>query len=156
VARLSEEKEACYRELVRADGVPEVPGSVAWMARFHAAGIRQALATSGNRANATLIVERTGIAPYLDAVVAAEDAPRGKPHPDLFLVAATRIGVPPARCLVIEDSLHGIRAARAAGMRCLALATTHRLDELDGYDLALPDMQAFTWETWEALMGNQT
>ena len=151
IAQLSDEKEGCYRNLVREEGIAPVPGVQDWLARFHRAGIRQAVATSGCRANAELIVEHIGAAPYLQALVTAEDALRGKPHPDLFLLAAERLSTPPARCLVIEDSLHGIRAARAAGMRCLALTTTHPEHELVDLAAVLPDMTAFTWETWRHL-----
>ncbi|MBN1641870.1 MAG: HAD family phosphatase [Anaerolineae bacterium] len=152
VARLSAEKEACYRELVRAEGIAPIPGAIDWVARFHTAGVRQAMATSGCRENAALIVETLGIGPALDAVVAAGDVARGKPAPDVFLHAAACLGVPPARCLVIEDSVYGVRAARAGGMRCLALETTHPARELGQADLVLPDMRAFSWAAWRALL----
>jgi beta-phosphoglucomutase len=151
--RLSDEKEQCYRDLVRAEGIASPPGVLAWLARFREAGLRQALATSGCRANAELIVDLTGMRPYFSAIVASEDVPRGKPHPDVFLHTAALLGVPPARCLVIEDSTHGIAAARAAGMRCLALATTHAMDEIQDADLALADMRAFSWKVWADLFG---
>ena len=150
IAQLSDEKERCYRDLVRAQGVTPVPGVLDWLKRFSDAGIRQAVATSGCRANAELIVERLGAAPYLQAIVTAEDAPRGKPHPDLFLLAAERLSTLPSQCLVIEDSLHGIRAAQAAGMRCLALTTTHRATQLKASAI-LTDMAAFSWKLWQRL-----
>jgi beta-phosphoglucomutase len=155
IRRLSEGKEACYRDLVRAEGAPSTPGALDWMARFAQAGMRQALATSGPRANAELIVERMGIRPYLSAIVTSEDVALGKPHPDVFLCTAARVGVPPSRCLVIEDSVHGVRAARAAGMRCLAIETTHAASELGDADLVLPDMRAFSWSLWRALFGSE-
>jgi HAD superfamily hydrolase (TIGR01509 family) len=151
IRRLSEEKEACYRDLVRAEGASSTPGALIWMARFARAGMLQAIATSGPRANAELIVERMGLRPYLSAIITSEDVARGKPHPDVFLCTAARIGIPPSRCLVIEDSVHGVRAARAAGMRCLAIETTHAANELGDADLVLPDMEAFSWMAWRRL-----
>lgn len=152
IRRLSAEKEACYRKLVRQEGIYPIPGVLAWMGHFSRAGIRQVLATSGCRANASMIADLTGARTYLTAVVAAEDVPRGKPHPDVFVRAAEQVDVPPEQCLVVEDSLHGIRAARAANMRCLALETTHSAAELGEADLVLRDMGHFSWETWHRLM----
>lgn len=151
IRQMSDEKEACYRDLVRAEGINPTPGVLDWLARFAAAGLCQGLATSGCRANAEFILDLTGTRRYFATIVAAEDVPRGKPHPDVFLRTATELGVPPARCAVIEDSRHGIAAARAAGMRIVALATTHGRDEIEGADLVLQDMQEFTWAAWEKL-----
>jgi HAD superfamily hydrolase (TIGR01509 family) len=151
IAHLSAEKEACYRELIYREGILPTPGVLDWVVRFHRAGARQAMATSGCRENADLIVETLHLASYLEAIVTAEHVTRGKPAPDVFLCAASRLGVDPARCLVVEDSLHGVRAAHAGGMRCLALTTTHPAGELDRADLVLPDMRAFSWAAWQAL-----
>jgi beta-phosphoglucomutase len=155
IRRLSEEKEACYRDLVREEGISSTPGALAWMARFAQAGVRQAMATSGPPANAALIIERMGIGPYLSAIITSEDVTRGKPHPDVFLCTAARVSIPPLRCLVIEDSVHGVQAARAAGMRCLAIETTHVASELGDADLVLPDMRSFSWALWRALFESE-
>lgn len=152
IYRLSAEKEACYRKLVRQEGIYPIPGVLIWMDHFSRRRIRQVLATSGCRANANMIADLTGARTYLTTIVAAEDVSRGKPHPDVFVRAAERVGVPPERCLVIEDSLHGIRAARAAKMHCLALETTHDAAELSEADLVIRDMGHFSWETWHRLM----
>jgi HAD superfamily hydrolase (TIGR01509 family) len=152
IAHLSDAKERCYRALVAEEGIAPTPGALDWLACFDEAGLRQALATSGCRANAELIVDRTSARRYFAAIVTADDVARGKPHPDLFMRAAAEIDVPPARCAVIEDSLHGIEAARRAGMPCLAIATTHSLDELAPADLALPDLRHLTWEAWRGLV----
>jgi len=152
IRRLSTEKEACYRKLVRQEGIYPIPGVLTWMDHFSRARIRQVLATSGCRANANMIADLTGARTYLTTIIAAEDVSRGKPHPDVFVRAAEQVNVPAKRCLVIEDSLHGIRAARAANMRCLALETTHSAAELGEADLVLQNMGHFSWETWHDLM----
>jgi beta-phosphoglucomutase len=151
IHRLSEEKETCYRDLVHAEGASATPGALDWVARFAQAGLRQAMATSGCRGNADLIVDRMGIRPYLSAIVTSEDVAQGKPHPDVFLYTAAQLGLPSSHCLVIEDSVHGVQAARAAGMRCIAIETTHPARELGEADLVLPDMRAFSWDAWQAL-----
>jgi beta-phosphoglucomutase len=155
IRRLGEEKEQCYRDLVKQEGIRATPGAVEWMGQFHDARIAQALATSGCQANADLITQLTGVRPYLAAIITAEDVSRGKPDPDVFLYAAALLDVAPTRCLVIEDSVHGVQAARAADMRCLALETTHPAAELCGADVVLPDMRAFSWSIWQGLFGRQ-
>src|SRR5262249_51704546 len=82
---------------------------------------RVAVVTGSSREEAELVLEIMGIGELLDALVTTEDVKHGKPAPDGFLLAADRLGVLPAGCLAVEDSSAGIRAARDAGMRCLAV-----------------------------------
>jgi beta-phosphoglucomutase len=129
VKRLSAEKEARYREVYR-DQVAEVPGAIAFLGRLRAAGVRLALATSAPRENRVLALEGLGLAGAFDQVVGIEDVQRGKPAPDLFLVAAARLGVAAGECIVFEDALTGLEAARAAGMRAAGIATAFTREEL--------------------------
>jgi sugar-phosphatase len=88
-----------------------------------------AVATSGTRRMATERLQSAGL-PIPAVLVCAEDVQQGKPCPDVYLLAAARLGVPPGECLVIEDAPAGIQAARAAGMSVVSLTTTHRCSEL--------------------------
>jgi mannitol-1-/sugar-/sorbitol-6-phosphatase len=88
-----------------------------------------AVATSGPRAMATERLQQAGL-PLPAVLIGAEDVPRGKPSPDVYLLAAAALAVPPAECIVIEDAPAGIEAARAAGMKVLGLTTTHGRGEL--------------------------
>jgi sugar-phosphatase len=88
-----------------------------------------AVATSGSRADATDRLRRAGL-PSPDVLVCAEDVLHGKPSPDVYLMAAVGLAVAPSDCLVIEDAPAGVEAARAAGMKVLALSTTHQVEEL--------------------------
>ncbi len=88
-----------------------------------------AVATSGTRLAATSRLRRAGL-PVPPVLVCAEDVARGKPSPDAYLLAAEALAAAPEDCLVIEDAPAGIQAARAAGMAVVALATTHRVDQL--------------------------
>lgn len=88
-----------------------------------------AVATSGPRAVATERLQRAGL-PIPGVLICAEDVLRGKPSPDVYLLAAAGLGVIPSQCLVVEDAPAGIEAARAAGMGVVALTTTHRREEL--------------------------
>jgi HAD superfamily hydrolase (TIGR01509 family) len=96
-------------------GVPDV------CHRLGAAGYRLGLASSAAAEEIAAVIDALGLAPRLGAWVCAADVPRGKPSPDIFLEAARRLGVAPAGCLVIEDSLNGLRAAKAAGMACVVV-----------------------------------
>jgi HAD superfamily hydrolase (TIGR01509 family) len=79
------------------------------------------LASSSNRELIDLVLELSGLARYFLATVSSEEVPRGKPAPDVYLEAARRLGVSPARCVAIEDSENGIRSAKAAGMWVLGI-----------------------------------
>ncbi|MFO1414963.1 MAG: HAD-IA family hydrolase [Burkholderiales bacterium] len=122
-------KEAIYRALF-APVFSEVQGFMAFARRARAAGARLACATAGGPDNIAFVHGHLACDGLFDAVVGAHDVARGKPHPDLFLLAAERLGVAPAHCLVFEDAPHGIEAARRAGMRAVALATTVPANEL--------------------------
>jgi sugar-phosphatase len=88
-----------------------------------------AVATSGPRDSAIARLRSAGL-PIPSVLICAEDVIRGKPSPDVYLMAAAALTASPSECLVLEDAPAGIQAARAAGMRVIALTTTHRIDEL--------------------------
>jgi HAD superfamily hydrolase (TIGR01509 family) len=100
--------------------LPLVDGAVAAVERL-AARYRLALASSSNRALIDAVLELAGLARYFQVTVSSEEVARGKPAPDVYLEAARRLGVEPARCAAVEDSHAGIRAAQAAGMRVIAI-----------------------------------
>lgn len=100
---------------------PPVPGSRALLDRVASLGWRCALASSSDPQIVGLVLAALGIRERFDAVVTGADVARGKPAPDIFLHAARLVGLPPARCVVVEDSAAGTRAARAAGMGCVGL-----------------------------------
>jgi len=107
--------EALYRE-----EIPLLPGAVATV-RLLAARWPLGLASSSNRELIDLVLETSGLAPYFTATVSSEEVPRGKPAPDVYLEAAGRLGVDPQRCAAVEDSENGIRSAKDAGMRVIAI-----------------------------------
>jgi HAD superfamily hydrolase (TIGR01509 family) len=105
--------------------LPVVPGAVKAVQRLAAAGLRLALASSSNRELIDAVLRRLDLTPYFEVTVSSEEVARGKPAPDVYLEAARRLGVPAARCVAIEDSASGIRAAHAAGMRVVAYPNRH-------------------------------
>ena len=114
--RLGEEKESRYRECIRAGGIAPIAGVRETLEKAAALGLPCALGSSAPRENARLCLESRGLVPFFKAGVTGEDVERGKPHPDIFLAAARKLGVPPEECLVIEDAPAGVEAAHRAGM----------------------------------------
>jgi HAD superfamily hydrolase (TIGR01509 family) len=122
LARIDREKEGAYRRLVEVVGLTPLPGAAEWIRRLHAAGWRQAIASSAPRENVTVMLRALGVDRELDAIAAAEDVTAGKPDPQVFLAAAERLGLPPDRCIVVEDAAAGVEAARRAGMRSIGVS----------------------------------
>ena len=121
IQRIGDAKEALYREYVRQHGITVLPGAISWVQRLHREGWRQAIASAAPRANIETILDALGAAGFFQAIVSAEDVHRGKPDPEVFLLAPGKLGVPPGHCIVVEDAQHGIEAARAAGMKSIGV-----------------------------------
>jgi HAD superfamily hydrolase (TIGR01509 family) len=135
LAQVSEHKESLFRELIRGKAQP-LPGVLAWLERLRRLGARQAVASSAPQENIDFLVDELGLRSYFMALCAAHEIP-GKPDPAIFLLAASALELPPQDCIVIEDSLVGITAAKRAGMRCIAVATTNPPEALAEADLVL-------------------
>jgi beta-phosphoglucomutase len=121
VRELGDAKEALYRVFVAREGLAPLPGAGDWVRRLREAGWLQAIASSAPRENVELMARVLGLAPHMNALVSADDVTKGKPDPEVFLKAAAALGVPPDRCVVVEDAAAGIEAARRAGMPCIGV-----------------------------------
>jgi beta-phosphoglucomutase len=154
---IGDRKEERYRNAARR-GVKLLPGVADLMAGLHHEGFRQAIGSSAPRANLELILELTGIRPYLGAVVGAEDTTRGKPDPQVFLIAAEKLNVEPANCVVFEDAPAGVEAARAAGMCCVAVRFIphHAEADLQGAQLIVSSLEKLNALAVARLLGERT
>jgi beta-phosphoglucomutase len=121
VADLGERKEHIYRSAARHVGVTLLPGVRQLLDGLKDLGWRQAVGSSAPRANLQLILAITRTQDDFDAVVSAEDTTRGKPDPQVFQIAAMKLRIPAQRCVVFEDAVAGVEAAKAAGMKCVAV-----------------------------------
>lgn len=133
--------EAVYRE-----ELPVIPGAVEAVRRL-ADRWPLGLASSSNRELIDLVLEVSGLAPLFRATVSSEEVPRGKPAPDVYVEAARRLGVSGERCAAVEDSENGIRSAKAAGMRALAIPNPHfppAEDALSAADAVLDSIAELT------------
>jgi HAD superfamily hydrolase (TIGR01509 family) len=120
-----------------------LPGAVDFIADCRRRGLRLAVATSADAVKMEGNLRQIGVPPtHFDAVVTGSDIERKKPHPDIFLLAARRLGLDPGRCLVIEDAPNGVRAGKAAGSKCLGLTTSfdERTLRESGADWTAPDL----------------
>jgi beta-phosphoglucomutase len=120
---LDDEKEALYRDILRRD-FPAMDGAAELIDALHAAGLVLAVGSSGPPENVELSLEMLARRDKFAATVTGRDVTRGKPDPQVFLIAAERLGVAPGSCAVIEDAPAGIAAANAAGMTSIALTGT--------------------------------
>ena len=125
IRELGDRKESIYRQILRREGITPLPGVTSLLENLMDHAIPCAIGTSTPRENVACVLEITGLTGYFRDIAAAEDVTRGKPDPEVFLKAAGKLGAAPAGCVVIEDAQVGIRAAKAAGMKSVAVATTH-------------------------------
>jgi HAD superfamily hydrolase (TIGR01509 family) len=134
IMELGMQKEAVYRQLY-GPHIQPLKGLQAFLAKAYEAGIPIALATAADAQNIDFTLEGLGMAHYFSAITGSEEVNRGKPHPDVYLISARKLQADPQSCIAFEDTPSGIRAALAAGMQVVGLATTHRRDELEAFPL---------------------
>ena len=156
LTRFAEQKEARYRELYTGH-IQLLAGADSLLDELSARGIAIAIASAAPHANRKLVLEATGLAARMGAVVGAEEVERGKPAPDLFLEAARRLGADPAHTLVFEDAISGVQAGIAAGMRVCGITTSEPAEKLiaAGALAAIPDFRALPAELTDLLGGSQ-
>jgi beta-phosphoglucomutase family hydrolase len=141
--RISNAKEEFYRQLVRTEGMKPLPGVASWLQRLHEQGWLQAVASAAPRANVEIVLETLSVAHFFQGIVSAEDVHRGKPDPEVYLIAASRVGASPERCIVVEDAAAGVEGARRAGMRSIGVSHNGKVLPADvvvtSLDLLEPD-----------------
>jgi len=149
-ARWGEQKEDLYRASVRREGTSLLPGVANLLAAFAEAGWPQAVGSSAPLGNLDLLLGVTGTRHYFGAVVTGDDVTRGKPDPEVFLIAASKLGADPKRCVVFEDAVAGVEAAKAGGMACVAVTFVkhHPAEKLlaAGADVVVASLEEITAE----------
>jgi len=130
IVSLGRRKEELYRQVLQERGIAPLPGVREFLVALQSAGVPCAVGSSTERLNIDTIMSSIGLGEYFATIVSADDTTRGKPDPQVFLLAAQRIGVRPENCAVFEDAFAGLEAARAGGMRAVGVATTHPAEKL--------------------------
>ena len=149
IRRIGESKETRYRELVKQEGIVPLPGAAEWVRTLHQSGWRQAIASSAPRRNVAVMHLALGFSDFIEVLVGAEDVQKGKPDPEVFLLAAQRLGVPPGRCVVVEDAEAGIEAARRGGMRSIGVGP----GLVGSADVVVSRLSDLPERTFERLLG---
>jgi beta-phosphoglucomutase len=146
--RLARRKRDLYMNFSRA-GMVSVPGVRAFVAALSRLGIPRAVATSASSFDVDRLLAEAGLYRHFDVIVTADDVTLGKPDPEVYELAAARLRIPPGTCVVFEDSLVGVEAARRAGMRAVGVTTAHSESELleAGAEWAIADFEGLEWPT---------
>ena len=152
IERIAQTKEELYRHLVSRVGIAHEPGVARWLRRLHKRGWQQAIASAAPRANIDAVLEALSANDIFQGIVSAEDVHRGKPDPEVYLLAASRVGVPAERCIVVEDASAGIEGARRAGMR--SIGVSHNGKDLHA-DLVVQSLELLEPDAFDRLL-NQT
>jgi HAD superfamily hydrolase (TIGR01509 family) len=150
VDQIGREKEARFRQVARGQ-VKALPGVRTWLERFQAQGYAQAVASSAPPENIEMLMKDLDLQRYFRVLVSTANLP-GKPDPAVFVEAARQLALPPERCIVIEDSVPGVEAARRAGMKCIAVTNTHPAAELGAASLIVDHLDNFTEAQLHALI----
>jgi beta-phosphoglucomutase len=138
VKAYADEKEALFREMYISEIRP-LAGLLDFLEKLRRDGMPCAIATSAPRENVDFVLEHTGIAKYFSTILDESFVSIGKPHPEIYLKTAAALGYAPQDCLVIEDSISGVRSGKSAGCKVLGITTTHTPEELSETDLSVPD-----------------
>ena len=155
IQSLVSRKSMYYNQFAR-DNLPLLPGVADFISSAHAHGLALSVASGALRNEIEFILEKYNLRRYFHAVISAEDCTKGKPDPEPFLKALERLRelrpeLQASNCLAIEDSFHGIRAAKTAGMKCLAVTTSYPAERLAEADRVVPSLEAVTIEELNSL-----
>jgi HAD superfamily hydrolase (TIGR01509 family) len=145
------EKEALFRKIYEPDIKP-VPGLIEFLDLLVANRIPRAIATSAPPENVEFIVKKTGIRKYFDIILDERNVLHGKPHPEIYIKTAKALNFQNNECIVIEDSLSGITAARKAGSKVIGITTTHTPEEMTETNLVIQDFNDLTIPILSALV----
>lgn len=138
--KYADEKEALFREIY-APHIQAVPGLIEFLGALDRSQIPRAIATSAPRDNVDFTLNKTGARPFFRVILDESFVSKGKPDPEIYLKTASALDLPPAQCLVIEDSLSGVESAKAAGCRVIGITTTHSAEEFPPVDLVIGDFR---------------
>lgn len=151
IIRLGARKEELYRLLVADNLRDPMPGVRTLLRNLKEAGVPCVVGSSTPRINIEFIIAQLGLDDCFHDVVAAEDVSHGKPDPEVFLLAAGKIDVPPAQCVVFEDATYGVEAARRGGMKCIAVTSTNPREKLTEADWIVDSLAEVTLESFHEL-----
>ena len=137
-----EEKEQMFRDIYKKDIKP-LKGLKEFLDQMDELNISRAIGTSAPRSNVDFVLKETGLQKYFSVMLDESDVTHGKPNPEIYINCAARLKMPPAQCIVFEDSLSGVASGIAAGCPVVGVATTHTAQEL-GTKVVIKDFTEMT------------
>jgi beta-phosphoglucomutase family hydrolase len=137
---ISRKKQAIYRQRVAENIIP-LPGAIELIKSLKEHGVKSAIASSAVPENIDLIIRGLGIENDFQAIAWGTEVVEGKPSPEIFLLAAKKLGVQAGNCVVIEDAIAGVTAAKRAGMKCIAVTNSHPRKSLKNADLIVDTLE---------------
>lgn len=149
IQEVSDRKEELFRRDIKGK-VQTLAGVLDWLEQFKRMNLKQAVASSAPQANIDALITELNIRVFFQAEAAGATL-KGKPNPAVFLLAAKLLGVDPRNCLVIEDSIAGVEAAKSAGCQCVAVLTTNQASDLTQADLIVKDLSYLKMEQVNSL-----
>jgi beta-phosphoglucomutase len=154
IENIGAEKEITFRRLIK-DSIKPFPGVIELIKSLAEVGFQQAIVSSAPIENIRLITEALGIKSYFRVIISGDDVTKGKPNPQAFLLAAKRLGIEAQGCVVIEDAVTGITAAKSGGIHCIAVASTEHKEHLSSADIVVDSLEKITVSTIEKLLDRQ-
>jgi len=148
---IAREKEAGFRQKI-GQNIKPLPGAIKLIKLLAERGFKLALASSAPIENIQFLIIGLGVNDYFQTIVTGRDVTEGKPSPQSFLLAAQRLGIEPKNCIVIEDAVAGVSAAKKAGMHCLAITNTHPRTSLKEADLIVDTLEEVSVNDLERLL----
>ena len=149
IEKIGNAKEELYRQLIRQHGISPLPGVAHWVRQLHEDGWLQVIASAAPRANIDAVMKALSATHIFQGIVSADDVHRGKPDPEVYLVAAARVGASPDRCIVVEDAAAGVEGARRAGMRSIGVS---RGGKHLPADVVVQSLESLDPDTFEKLL----
>lgn len=152
ISILVSKKSKLHESLIK-KGVKSMPGLHELLILLKDKNIKIAIASSSKMSVIHSVVEHLDIQKYFDVIVSGEEVENGKPAPDIFLKAAHKLNVKPMRCVVLEDSINGVKAAKAGGMKCIAIPAPADFDNMiyDKATIKLHSLEDISWATIQNL-----
>jgi beta-phosphoglucomutase family hydrolase len=151
VTKIAHRKELIYREMIKKTGIQALPGVHDLLEQLQTASVPCAIGSSSARENISCVIDLLGVSKFFKSIVCGGDVRHGKPDPEVFLLAASRLGAKPENCVVFEDAHVGLEAAQRAGMKVVGVATTHPAETLQDADLVVNRLTDVTLEKLERL-----
>ncbi len=135
-----------FEEIMDTNGIDPIPFAEDLLKKLQKLPVKVALATSSRRKKMEMVMQKLKFLQYFDVIVTGEEVHKSKPAPDIFILAAEKLGLSAEECIVIEDAASGVLAAKRAGMKVIAITTTHSANLLQTADLVIDTFERMNFE----------